>query len=81
VPSVLDRRSTFAVLGIDFKEKENAANAAVISSNASRVAVRVIRADEEWIIAKTVCRAFGVSDANQLINGLIIVRTFSLNPF
>jgi acetate kinase len=51
-------------LGIDLKEKENAANAAVISSNASRVAVRVIRTDEEWIIAKTVCRIFGLSDAN-----------------
>jgi len=51
-------------LGIDLKEEENAANAAVISSNASRVTVRVIRTDEEWIIAKTVCRVFGLSDAN-----------------
>jgi hypothetical protein len=42
----------------------NAANAAVISSNASRVTVRVIRTDEEWMMANTVCRVFGVSDAN-----------------
>ena len=51
-------------LGIDLKEEENTANAPVISSNASGVTVRVIRTDEEWIIAKTVCRVFGLSDAN-----------------
>ena len=32
------------------------ANASVISANASRVTVRVIRTDEEWMIANTVCR-------------------------
>ena len=53
-------------LGVDLKDEENAANAALISSSASRVSVRVIRTDEEWIIAKTVCRVFGFSDADQL---------------
>jgi len=36
--------------------KQNAANAGVISAPAGRVAVRVIHTDEEWMIAKTVCR-------------------------
>lgn len=53
-----------AFLGIHLKEEENAANAAVISAAASRVTVRVIRTDEEWIITKTVCRVFGLSGAN-----------------
>jgi len=48
-------------LGIDLKEEENAANAAVISSNASRVAVRVIHTDEEWMIANTVWRVLGLT--------------------
>ena len=56
----MDRRSTFAVLGIDFKEKENAANEGVISAAASGVAVRVIRTDEQRMIAETVCRVLGL---------------------
>jgi acetate kinase len=43
-------------LGIELEEERNAANEVVISAAASRVAVRVIRTDEEWIIASTVCR-------------------------
>lgn len=43
-------------LGIELEEKQNSANEGVISSGRSRVAVRVIRTDEEWMIAKTVCR-------------------------
>jgi len=43
-------------LGIALEEKRNAANAGVISAEASRVSVRVIRTDEEWMIASTVCR-------------------------
>ena len=42
-------------LGIELEEKRNAANEGVISSDGSRVSVRVIRTDEEWMIAKTVC--------------------------
>jgi acetate kinase len=42
-------------LGIELEEKRNAANEGVISAVASRVTVRVIRTNEEWMIAKTVC--------------------------
>ena len=47
-------------LGIDLSDKENAANAGVISTDASRVTVRVIHTDEEWTIAKMVCRVLGL---------------------
>jgi acetate kinase len=43
-------------LGIELEEKRNAANEGVISTAAGRVAVRVIRTDEEQMIAETVCR-------------------------
>ncbi|MGA2786671.1 MAG: acetate/propionate family kinase [Verrucomicrobiota bacterium] len=43
-------------LGIELARKQNAANAGVISKKTGRVAVRVIRTDEEWMIAKTVGR-------------------------
>ncbi|MBZ5697543.1 MAG: acetate/propionate family kinase [Acidobacteriia bacterium] len=47
-------------LGIELEEERNAANEGVISAAASRVAVRVIRTDEERMIAKTVCRVLGL---------------------
>ncbi len=47
-------------LGIELEEKRNAANEGVISAAASRVAVRVIRTDEERMIAKTVCQVLGL---------------------
>jgi acetate kinase len=47
-------------LGIELEEKRNAANEGVISTAASRVSVRVIRTDEELMIAKTVCRVLGL---------------------
>jgi acetate kinase len=43
-------------LGIELEEKRNAANEGVISAATSRVSVRVMRTDEEWMIASTVCR-------------------------
>lgn len=43
-------------LGIHIDEPRNAANAGVISTDASRVTVRVIPTDEEKMIAQTVCR-------------------------
>ncbi|GAB1470155.1 acetate/propionate family kinase [Chloroflexota bacterium] len=43
-------------LGIEIEEKRNTANEGVISAETSRVPVRVLRTDEAWIIAKTVCR-------------------------
>jgi acetate kinase len=48
-------------LGIELEEKRNAANEGVISSAASRVAIRVIRTDEEHMIAKTVCQVLGLA--------------------
>jgi acetate kinase len=48
-------------LGIELEEKQNVANAGVISAAASRVAVRVIHTDEEWMIANTVCRILGLT--------------------
>jgi acetate kinase len=47
-------------LGIELEEKQNAVNAGVISTDGSRVTVRVMRTDEEWMIAKTVCRILGI---------------------
>jgi acetate kinase len=43
-------------LGIELEEKRNAANESVISAAASRVRVRVIRTDEELMIARSVLR-------------------------
>jgi acetate kinase len=47
-------------LGIELEDKQNAANEGLISAGASRVAVRVMHTDEEWMIAKTVCRVLGL---------------------
>jgi len=46
-------------LGIELDPAQNAANAAVISSNASQISVHVIRTDEELMIARSVCRVLG----------------------
>jgi acetate kinase len=51
---------TLGFLGIELEEKRNAANAGVISVADSRVAIRVIRTDEECMIAKKVCRVLGL---------------------
>ena len=48
-------------LGIELEEKQNGTSAAVISTQASRVAVRVIHTDEEWMIAKMVCSVLGLA--------------------
>ena len=45
-----------AFLGIEVDEKRNAANEGIISKDTGRVAVRVIRTDEEIMIARSVCR-------------------------
>jgi acetate kinase len=47
-------------LGIAIDEKQNAANEGVISTQASRVAIRVIHTDEELTIARSVCRVLGL---------------------
>jgi acetate kinase len=50
-----------AFLGIELEEKQNTANERVISTNTSRVAVRVIHTDEEWMIANAVCGVLGLT--------------------
>ena len=48
-------------LGIELNEARNAENAAVISADAGRATVRVIRTDEELMIARSVCRVLGLA--------------------
>ena len=47
-------------LGIDLNQKRNAKNAPLISRNAGRVKVRVIRTDEELMIARSVTRVLNL---------------------
>lgn len=47
-------------LGVRLDDARNSANSGVISREGSRVSVRVIRTDEEWMIARTVCRVMGL---------------------
>ncbi|MDP2605566.1 MAG: hypothetical protein Q8S00_23740 [Deltaproteobacteria bacterium] len=44
---------------IKLNKSRNAVTAGVIPADASRVPVRVIHTDEEWMIASTVCRVLG----------------------
>jgi acetate kinase len=50
-------------LGIELDASRNAAQAEVISTDASRVAVRIIRTDEELLIARSACRVLGWQSA------------------
>lgn len=52
-------------LGIELEEKRNAANEGVISTAASRVAVRVIPTDEELMISKTVYRVLDLGSKKE----------------
>lgn len=52
-------------LGIELNETRNAETAGVISTDASRARVRVIRTDEELMIARSVCRALGLGMASE----------------
>ena len=47
-------------LGLEIDAARNAEHAAVISTAASRVTVRVMRTDEELMIARSVCRVLGL---------------------
>jgi acetate kinase len=47
-------------LGVEIDETRNAANAALISPEAGRVAVRVMHTDEESMIARLVCQVLGL---------------------
>jgi acetate kinase len=46
-------------LGFELEGKRNAVNEGVISAAASRVTVRVIHTDEEWMIANMACGVLG----------------------
>lgn len=52
-------------LGIELDEKRNAANGGVVSAATSRVAVRVIRTDEEHMLARKVCRVLGLGGKDE----------------
>jgi acetate kinase len=52
-------------LGIELEEKRNAANEGVISAETSRISLRVIRTDEELMIARSVCCALGLGMASE----------------
>jgi acetate kinase len=49
-------------LDIELDQRRNAKNASVISTDGGRVAVRVIRTDEELMIARSVVRLLGLDD-------------------
>jgi acetate kinase len=51
-------------LGIELNESRNAEHASLISTDAGRVAVRVVRTDEELMIATSVSRVLGVGGKN-----------------
>ena len=53
-------------LGIELNETRNAKNAPLISPDTGRVAVRVIRTDEERMIAETVCRVLGLGAPKEI---------------
>jgi len=55
-------------LGIEINKARNAETAGVISSEASRATVRVIRTEEEQMIARSVCRALGLGVASDKRN-------------
>jgi acetate kinase len=48
-------------LGIELEEKRNLANAGVISAETSRITVRIIQTDEEWMIASMVRRVLALT--------------------
>jgi acetate kinase len=50
-------------LGVEVNPKRNAKNAALISADAGRVKVRVIRTDEELMIARSVIRTMNLNGA------------------
>ena len=76
-PPVPRRRAS-----LDAAVDKDAANAGVISANASRVAVRVIHTDEDLMIARSVCRAPGLGMAGEKRNSDHTMKNSSrLDPF
>lgn len=56
------------IFGIELDESRNAAHAGVISTDASRVTVRVIRTNEELMIATSVCHLLGLAPSTKEID-------------
>ena len=56
-------------LGIELNESRNAETAGVISTDASRATVRVIRTDEELMIARSVWRVERTAHERKAIEG------------
>ncbi len=54
-------------LGVRLNDARNAAHASVISADASRATVRIIRTNEELMIARSVCRALGRGDGTTAV--------------
>lgn len=54
--------SELEFLGIEIDEQSNAQNANVISTETGRVAVRIMHADEELMIAKSNCGILGLTN-------------------
>jgi acetate kinase len=53
-------------LGIDIEAKQNAVNEYVISSANGRVVIRVMRTDEELMIARSVCQVLGINISTKI---------------
>jgi acetate kinase len=54
-------------LGIELDQRRNTANEAVISATTSRVTVRVMRTDEERVIAEETERAIGLDSRREIL--------------
>jgi acetate kinase len=61
-------------LGIELEEKRNAANEGLISATVSRVMVRVIRTDEELMIAGMVCGVLGLGVVSEKRNSDYVTK-------
>jgi acetate kinase len=53
-------------IGIELNKGRNADNASLISTDGGRVAVRVIRTDEEIMIARSVIRVLGLTRRTEI---------------
>ena len=56
-------------LGIELEEKQNMVNAPIISTDSGQAAVRVIHTDEEYMIARIVCRVLEIDFLNTTSTG------------
>jgi len=65
-PSIRERICEgLSFLGIELNVARNAENAPVVSAQTGRVTVRIIRTDEELMIARSACRILGLSAVNK----------------